>query len=87
MEAHMQTLNYAVAVWFDRRGGDYYAFPIGAKDSWGQDIIPEIDQEHWSFKFVIPQGTPATEVKPDNGDRVRCNIAGCSMFTGAWVLK
>ena len=61
---------YDVAIWRNLEAGETYAFPLGVKDSWGQDVVPLIDNAGWEFKCTLPKGQPVTDVKPVVGNKV-----------------
>jgi hypothetical protein len=77
---------FDVAVWQNVQNGEAYAFPLGAKDAWGEDIVPLIDHAGWNFKATLPVGQPVTDVKPVTGHRVRCKLAGISVNTADWAI-
>ena len=79
-------LKYPVAVWYNSEEGQYYGFPLGAKDPWGGDVVPKIDWQTWEFKGVIPAGLPVDDVKPDHDHRVKVSVSNIRFVTGDWAL-
>jgi hypothetical protein len=82
----MKRLKYPVGVWYNSEDQKFYAFPIGATDPWGGEVVPLIDYVTWEFKGVFPAGIEVKNVTTDTGDRVTCEFAGKKVYTGNWAI-
>lgn len=82
----MKTI-YDLAIWHNNADGETYAFPIGAKDILGDEVIPAINYDDWTGRGVLPKGLQVTNVRPVTGNRVRCTIAGITMNTADWAFR
>jgi hypothetical protein len=86
-EVLMKRLKFPVAIWAHKDEARYYAFPLGAKDRWGADVVPLIDDATWEYKGTLPDGLLVTDVENDDGNRVRCRLGGKLVYTADWALK
>jgi hypothetical protein len=81
----MKTI-YDLAIWHHAVDGETYAFPIGAKDVWGDVIYPKLNSAEWDYKGTLPKGMPITNVKVVQGHRVKVTIAGANgINTADWA--
>jgi len=78
------SLKVAVAVWRNQKDKHSYAFPL--TDPWGGPAFPVMDDGDWMFECVLPPGTSATDVHPDQGNRVSARVAGRLMYTAASAI-
>jgi hypothetical protein len=82
----MKTL-YDTSIWHHNVDGETYAFPIGAKDVWGDVIYPKLNVVDWVHKGTLPKGVEVTDVKPVKGNRVKCTLAGQKgVNTADWAI-
>ena len=82
----MKTI-YDLGVWQNSVDSETYAFPIGAKDAWGDVAYPKLRSAEWKFEGILPKGMDVTDMKPVTGNRVRCKIGGASMNTADWAIQ
>lgn len=83
----MKKTTYDLAVWKHHSDGEVYAFPIGAKDSWDEEIHPSLNSAEWTYQGTLPKGLDVSNVKPMNGNRVKCTIAGANgVNTADWAF-
>lgn len=83
----MKRLRFPVAIWRDKDGGHTYAFPLGAKDPYGHDVYPLLNNQAWEYRGTLPQGMPVTNIKKGNEHRVSCSLAGSVVYTGDWAIE
>ncbi len=85
----MKTI-HDLAVWRNKLDGELYAFPLGAKDVWG-DVInppPSVDEDgEWIENGTIQTGTDVSNVTLVKGKRVRCVIDGLTVNTASWAFR
>ena len=81
----MKTI-YDVAVWHDATDGETYAFPIGTRDTFRDVAFPKLGDVSWTYRGTLPRGASVSDVKPVQGDRVRCTLAGAKgVNTANWA--
>lgn len=83
----MIKLKYAVAVWHRSEGSTTYAFPIGAKDEFGEEMYPLINEATWQYKGTLPRGMPVSDINKIEGNKIKCKVAGCEVYTADWALE
>jgi len=78
---------YDLAIWHHASDGETYAFPIGAKDIFGDVIHPVLNDVSWTYKGTLPKGAEVSDVEPVKGNRVRCTLAGAKgINTADWAI-
>jgi hypothetical protein len=83
----MKTI-YDLAIWHHSVDAETYAFPIGAKDAWGDVIYPKLNSVEWVSHGTLPKGMEVTDVKPVKGNRVKVTIAGAKgVNTADWAFQ
>lgn len=78
---------YDLAVWHNSEEPSTSAFPIGAKDAWGDEIFPLLDERTWTYKGTMPRGCPVTDIKRLEGNKVQCKLGGTTVFTADWAIE
>lgn len=79
---------YDLAVWHHGTDGETYAFPIGAKDTLGDEIFPKLNSAEWTYQGTLPKGMEVTNVKPVTGNRVKCSLGGANgINTADWAYE